>query len=100
MDNYIAEIDCGEWWIYKEGFDFSKQRSYKGFSDFFAGSGLESGKIVYFFDIGISDDDIKKLKSDKLFLESANFRFIKDGKELKRFKGSFIDALMVIKEEL
>ena len=94
MDNFIVEIDNGEWWIYKEGFDFSKQSNYKGFSDNFAGSGLANGKIVYFFDIGISDEDIKKLKKDKLFLEECNFIY-----KNKSFKGTFIDALTLIKKE-
>ena len=100
MADYIAEIDNNEWWIYKKGFDFSKQSQYRAFSDHFAGSGLENGKIAYFFDIGISKEDIKKLQNDTIFLESANFTFIKNGKSIKHFKGSFIDALRVIKEEL
>ena len=100
MDNYIIDLNTGEWWIYKEGFDFKKQDDYQSFkNDYgFAKSGMKNGKIIYFFDIYARDNDIEKAKNDKLFLRKAKFKVLKNNKGIKNFDGTFINALRYIKK--
>ncbi|AHE94580.1 TPA: hypothetical protein RPW15_001399 [Campylobacter fetus subsp. venerealis] len=50
-----------------------------------------------FFDVSMSDDDIKISKNDKIMSEICEFFVLKNDKEITKFQGSFIDALEYIK---
>ena len=53
----------------------------------------ENRKLAYLYDIVIDDEAIEIAKKDKLFLEKCNFIH-----NNQSFQGSFIDALMYVKE--
>ncbi len=89
-----------EWGVYERGYnlwdnkDYDKKRADKYL---FATVCVRNGLIMGFFDVSLSDDDIKISKNDKMMSEICEFSVFKNDKEITKFQGSFIDALEYIK---
>ncbi len=102
--DFLIWMDDVEWEIREVGLEDYTKLKWPGI-DAFANIRVKEGKLAYVHDISLRDEDIKRVKKEKLFSEICNFthndtKFLKNiaQKDGKKFQGTFIEALEYIKE--
>ena len=97
QNRYIIEVDKYDWEIREDG--LKRYRSLRDHTvDAFGIVKKRGGVLAYVYDAFLSDEDIERAKKDPLFKKDAIFVLYVNGKEIDRFEGCFIDALMCIKK--